>query len=286
MLAPARVAVPEPLLVRETTDVFGEVPLGMTPKNAIFPLPPSVSVFVPFPEMRRFCEMLSVWLEVLALIVVPPVEPPMAKTLFVVSVIPVQVSVPALEPPPRVIVPLVPKALFDPLLPILATVSPPFVILTGPLKLFAVFEMVTVPAPDLLIPPDPLMTPDRVAVLLALGLEIVRLFERMRLLVIVREGRLVPVGLIVSVGVVAPLLVKASVLPEMVSVGAVPLAGPTEMKFRLFSVKLPAMSLFEIVFAPAAWVALKMSAVSAALAGVALQLVPALHCVVEVVLSL
>ena len=137
-----------------------------------------------------------------------------------------QVSEPEFPEPPIVIVPLVPNALLAPLLPILATVSPPFEILTGPLKLFAVFEIVTVPAPDLLIPPDPLITPDRVAILLALELEIVRLFERMRLLLMESVGRIVPEGLMESVGVVAPLLVKASAFPEMVTVGAVPLAGP------------------------------------------------------------
>ena len=46
------------------------------------------------------------------------------------------------------------------------------------------------------------------------------------------------------------------------------------------------MSLFEIVFMPAAWVALKMSAVSAALIGVELQLVPVFHCVVVLVFPL
>ena len=286
MFVPLRVTVPAPLLVREMTDVLGEVPLGIMPLKAMLPLPPSVRILVPFPEMRRFCEMLSVCPDVLALIVVFPVVPPIAKTLSVVSVVPVQVSEPVLEPPPIVIVPLVPNALLDPLLPILATVSPPFEILTGPLKLFAVFEMVTVPAPDLLIPPDPLITPDRVAILLALELEIVRLFERMRLLLMESVGRTVPEGLIVSVGAVAPLLVKASAFPEMVTVGAVPLVGPALIKFRLFNTKFPAMSLFEIVFTPAAWVALKMSAVSTALTGVALQLVPTFHCVVVAVFSL
>ena len=58
------------------------------------------------------------------------------------------------------------------------------------------------------------------------------------------------------------------------------------MKFRLFNTKFPEMSLFEIVFTPAAWVALKMSAVSAALTGVALQLVPVFHCVVVLVFPL
>ena len=207
--------------------MFGEVPFEITPKNAIFPLPLSVRVFAPVPEIRRFCEMLSVWPAVLALIVALPVEPPIAKTLSVVSVLPVQVSEPEFPEPPIVIVPLVPNALLEPVLPMLDTVSPPFEIFTGPVKLFAVLERVTLPEPDFVSAPDPLMTPDREAVLLALGLEIVRLFERMRLLLIESVGRTVPVELIVSVGVVAPLLVNASAFPEMVAVGAVPLAGPT-----------------------------------------------------------
>ena len=280
MLLP-NVVVPVPDLLNEITEVFGEVPSGMTPENSIFPEPPRVKVFAPVPEMRRFCVIVRVWPA--ELIVRPPVVPPMAKTLFVVSVVPFQVRVPALPAPPIVIVELVPSALLEPLLPILATVRPPWLILTAPLKLLAVLEMVTVPAPDLVKLPVPLITPDRVALMSALLLDRLRLFERIRLLLIVIPGRTVPVELIVSVGVVDPLLVKFKAFPEMASV-AVPFAGPMLLKIRLFNTKFPALSLFEMVFMPAAWVALKMSAVSKALTGVAVQFAPVLQFVVVEVL--
>ena len=282
MLLP-NVVVPVPVLVNEITEVFGEVPSGMTPENTIFPEPPRVKVFVPFPEMRRFCVTVRVWPAVLELIVAEPVEPPMAKTLFVVSVVPFHVRIPELPAPPIVIVELVPSALLEPLLPILATVRPPWLILTAPLKLLAVLEMVTVPAPDLVKLPVPLITPDRVALMPALLLDRLRSFERIRLLLIVIPGRTVPVELIVSVGVVDPLLVKFKAFPEMASV-AVPFAGPMLLKIRLFNTKFPALSLFEMVFMPAAWVALKMSAVSKALTGVAVQFAPVLQFVVVEVL--
>lgn len=160
-----RVTVPVPLLVREMMDVLGEVPLGMTPLKAMLPEPPNVSVFVPFPEMRRFCEMVSVWLAVLALIVAPPVVPPIVKILSVVSFDPVQFSWPELLVAPRVIELFVPSELFAPVFPIVAAVSEPLALIkTAPEKLLFVPVILTPPVPEVLFnPPLPLINPERVA---------------------------------------------------------------------------------------------------------------------------
>ena len=232
--------------------------------------------------------IVRVWPAVDALIVAAPVEPPIIIVLFVVSVFPLHVRVPELLEPPIVILPLVPSALLEPLLPILVTLRPPFDIFTAPLKLFAVLEIVTVPAPDLVKLPDPLITPDKVPAMFALLLERARSFERMRPLLIVILGRSVPpvafTELNVKVGVLDPLLVKFKAFPEMVSVGAVVFPLARFVKLRLFSMKFPAMSLFETVFMPSAWVALKRSAVVEALTGVAVQFAPVLQFVVVEVL--
>ena len=123
--------------------------------------------------------------------------------------------------------------------------------------------------------------------MLAFGFDIESELLRIMSLLIVTLGRtVVAVPLLwpnTSVGAVAPLLVKASVLPEMTRTGAVPFAVATLVIFSLFRVKFPAMSLFEVVVMPAVWLALKSSVVSKALIGVALQLDPLLHCVVVVV---
>ena len=159
-----RVTVPVLLLVTEMTDVLGEVPLGMLPLKAMLPEPPNVSVFVPFPEMRRFCEMVSVWLTELALIVAFPVEPPMEKILSVVSLVPVQVNWPEFPEPPIVIVPLVPSELLAPVFPIdTAEREPAALMTTAPLKLLFVPVILTPPVPEVLFnPPLPLITPERV----------------------------------------------------------------------------------------------------------------------------
>ena len=175
-------------------------------------------------------------------------------------------------------------------MPIPPTIRLPFVIFTAPLKLLAVLEIVTVPAPDLVKLPDPLITPDKVAVMFALLLDRLRSFERIRLLLIVILGRSVPpvafTEFNVKVGVLDPLLVKFKAFPEMVSVGAVVFPLAMFVKLRLFSMKFPAMSLFETVFMPSAWVALKRSAVVEALTGSAVQFppVPVLQFVVVEVL--
>ena len=122
----------------------------------------------------------------------------------------------------------VPSELLEPVFPMETAVSDPdALITTAPEKLLFVPVIFTPPVPDVLFsPPLPLMVPDKIAVLLALGLLIVRLLERITLLLIVTLGRLVPVWPNTNVGAVAPLLVKASALPEMSRVGAVPEAGP------------------------------------------------------------
>lgn len=156
--------MPVLLLVKEITDVFGEVPFGMLPLKAMLPAPVSMRLFVPFPEMPRFCEMVSVWLTVLALIVAFPEEPPIEKILSVVSVVPVHVSVPEFPEPPIVIVPLVPSELLAPVFPIdTAEREPAALMTTAPLKLLFVPVILTPPVPEVLFnPPLPLITPERV----------------------------------------------------------------------------------------------------------------------------
>ena len=123
--------------------------------------------------------------------------------------------------------------------------------------------------------------------MLAFGFDIESELLRTMSLLIVTTGRtVVAVPLLwpnTNVGAVAPLLVKASVLPEMKRSGAVPFAVATLVIFSLFRVKFPEMSLFEVVVTPAVWLALKSRVVSEALIGVALQPVPALHWVVPFV---
>ena len=123
----------------------------------------------------------------------------------------------------------VPSELLEPVFPMETAVSEPAALITtAPEKLLFVPVIFTPPVPEVLFsPPLPLMVPDKIAVLLALGLLIVRLLERITLLLIVTLGRFVPFWPNTNVGVVAPLLVKASALPEMRRVGAVPVAGPT-----------------------------------------------------------
>ena len=123
----------------------------MVPLNAMLPLPVSVNerllVLVP---LIKADEIVRVWPEVLALMVPPPVVPPSVKTLSVDSVMfPVQVSCPLLLPPPRVILPFVPRGLFNETFPSMGTERKPFAeMTTGPVKLFELLEIVTDPVPD------------------------------------------------------------------------------------------------------------------------------------------
>ena len=123
--------------------------------------------------------------------------------------------------------------------------------------------------------------------MLRFGLDIESELLRIMSLLIVTVGRTVnAVPLLwpkTNVGAVAPLLVKASALPEMMRTGAVPFAVAILVIFSLFRVKFPEMSLFEVVVMPVVWLALKSSVVSEALTGVALQPVPTLHWVVPFV---
>lgn len=121
-----------------------------------------------------------------------------------------------------------PSELLEPVFPMEAAVSDPdALITTAPEKLLFVPVIFTPPVPDVLFsPPLPLMVPDKIAVLLALGFDTVSALLRIMSLLMVIVGRDVPDWLNTKVGAVAPLLVKASALPEMSRVGAVPEAGP------------------------------------------------------------
>lgn len=123
--------------------------------------------------------------------------------------------------------------------------------------------------------------------MLAFGFDIVSELLRIMSLLIVTLGRTVVAFPLLwpktNVGAVAPLLVKASALPEMMRTGAVPFAVAILVILSLFRVKFPEMSLFEVVVMPVVWLALKSSVVSEALTGVALQPVPTLHWVVPFV---
>lgn len=203
-------------------------------------------------------------------------------TLLVVSVVPVQARIPEFAPPPTVMVPFVPKALFEPVLPIFAALMVPLATVTAPLKLFAVLLSTSLEDPLFLVSvPAPLMTPDSVPTWFVTELT-ARLLVRTMLLEIVGFDKTLPVPPKINVGVVAPLLTNSRALPWIVSVGAVPEAGPTLVKLREFSRKFPLMSLFDIVLIPAACVAANDNVVSAALTGVALQFatVPPLQFVV------
>jgi hypothetical protein len=135
-------------------------------------------------------------------------------------------------------------------------------------------ESVNVPPLSFCKLPPPLIPPERTPSDVA---AILKLFVSNRLLLIVSKGLTVPVALRIIVGVVAPLLINSKRLPEIVTVGWVPLLSPAYVKLSIFSLKSPAMSLFVKTVTLAATVALKVSVVSVALTGVALQFVPALH---------
>ena len=104
----------------------------------------------------------------------------MVIVLLLVSELPVQVRRPALLAVDRLIVPLVPNALFALLFEREATERNPFVTATPPLKLLAVFDRTRVEVPVLLvILPEPLMTPERLPVRLVANVT-ARLFVRIR----------------------------------------------------------------------------------------------------------
>ena len=88
-----------------------------------------------------------------------------------------------------------------------------------------------------------------------------------------------PVVLSVSTGAVAPLFTNCSAFPLIVSVAIGVAAGPTALKVRALSWKLPTISLLEKIVADDGKVPLNTSVVSKALTGAVppLQFKPVLH---------
>lgn len=211
--------------------------------------------------------------------VTAPVEVPMVIVLLLVSELPVQVRRPALLAVDRLIVPLVPNALFAPVFPSEATERNPFVKATPPLKLLAVFDRTRVEVPVLLeILPEPLMTPERLPVRLEANVT-ARLFVRIRSLVMLTAVLIVPVPDKAMLGPVTPLLRNSSAFPVMLKTGAVPEPGPVPLKVSLFSWNVPPMSLLESAVAPAACEPVKIRVVVDELAGAVPppQFVPEAH---------